>query len=218
MKRKKHSFTGSRPIFTGSPSKVIGGFNLDRSNQNFADGDIIPGGVLAIANEETRLVQVIKTAKVAEVDSEDAKLVTLEVDEFYAPFFAVGDMILKAGTAATAIAIASVPTIKKIEEKGNIYKITLSAAITGLTKGDVLEEVISDGDATTPKSKSRGLANSVTVADNEVKEFETSIDVSADTLQYALYERRVLPIPASQKDDTGAFLKANPHVKFTKSH
>ncbi|NBJ05018.1 hypothetical protein D1647_02290 [Alistipes sp. Z76] len=216
MKRKKHSFTGSRPIFTGSPSKVIGGFNLDRSNQNFADGDIIPGGVLAIANEETRLVQVIKTAKVAEVDSEDAKLVTLEVDEFYAPFFAVGDMILKAGTAATAI--ASVPTIKKIEEKGNIYKITLSAAITGLTKGDVLEEVISDGDATTPKSKSRGLANSVTVADNEVKEFETSIDVSADTLQYALYERRVLPIPASQKDDTGAFLKANPHVKFTKSH
>lgn len=216
MKRKKHSFTGSRPIFTGSPSKVIGGFNLDRSNQNFADGDIIPGGVLAIANEETRLVQVIKTAKVAEVDSEDAKLVTLEVDEFYAPFFAVGDMILKAGTAATDI--ASVPTIKKIEEKGNIYKITLSAAITGLTKGDVLEEVISDGDATTPKSKSRGLANSVTVADNEVKEFETSIDVSADTLQYALYERRVLPIPASQKDDTGAFLKANPHVKFTKSH
>lgn len=215
MKRKKHSFTGSRPIFTGSPSKVIGGFNLDRSNQNFADGDIIPGGVLAIANEETRLVQVIKTAKVAEVDSEDAKLVTLEVDEFYAPFFAVGDMILKAG--ATAIAIASVPTIKKIEEKGNIYKITLSAAITGLAKGDVLEEVISDGDATTPKSKSRGLANSVTVADNEVKEFETSIDVSADTLQYALYERRVLPIPASQKDDTGAFLKANPHVKFTKS-
>lgn len=215
MKRKKHSFTGSRPIFTGSPSKVIGGFNLDRSNQNFADGDIIPGGVLAIANEETRLVQVIKTAKVAEVDSEDAKLVTLEVDEFYAPFFAVGDMILKAGTAATAI--ASVPTIKKIEEKGNIYKITLSAAITGLAKGDVLEEVISDGDATTPKSKSRGLANFVTVADNEVKEFETSIDVSADTLQYALYERRVLPIPASQKDDTGAFLKANPHVKFTKS-
>ena len=215
MKRKKHSFTGSRPIFTGSPSKVIGGFNLDRSNQNFADGDIIPGGVLTIYDEETRLVQVIKTAKVAEVDSEDAKLVTLEVDEFYAPFFAVGDMILKAG--ATATAIASVPTIKKIEEKGNIYKITLSAAITGLAKGDVLEEVISDGDATTPKSKSRGLANSVTVADNEVKEFETSIDVSADTLQYALYERRVLPIPASQKDDTGAFLKANPHVKFTKS-
>ena len=154
MKRKKHSFTGSRPIFTGSPSKVIGGFNLDRSNQNFADGDIIPGGVLAIANEETRLVQVIKTAKVAEVDSEDAKLVTLEVDEFYAPFFAVGDMILKAG--ATATAIASVPTIKKIEEKGNIYKITLSAAITGLAKGDVLEEVISDGDATTPKFKGSG--------------------------------------------------------------
>lgn len=214
MKRKKHSFTGSRPIFTGSPSKVIGGFNLDRSNQNFADGDIIPGGVLTIYDEETRLVQVIKTAKVAEIDSEDPEQITLAVDEFYAPFFAVGDMILKEGAAATAI--ASVPTVTKVEEKGNIYKITLSAAIAGLAVGDVLEEVISDG-AATPKSKSRGLANSVTVADNEVKEFETSMDVSADTLQYALYERRVLPIPASQKDDTGAFLKANPHVKFTKS-
>lgn len=216
MKRKKHSFTGSRPIFTGSPSKVIGGFNLDRSNQNFADGDIIPGGVLAIANEETRLVQVIKTAKVTEIDSEDSKVVSLYVDEFYAPFFAVGDKILKEGTAATEI--ASVPSITKIEEKGNIYKITLSAAISGLAVGDVLEEVISDG-ASNPKSKSRGLANVVTVADNEVSEFETSIDVSGDTLQYALYERRVLPIPANQKDATsGAFLKANPHVKLTKSH
>lgn len=213
MKRKKQSFCGSRPIFTGSPSKVIGGFNLDRANQNFADGDVIPGGVLAIYNEETRLVQVIKTGKVAEI-TEDPKVIFLHVHEFYAPFFAVGDLILKEGAAATAI--ASVPTITKVEEKGNTYKLTLSAAIPGLAVGDVLEEVISDG-ASTPKSKSRGFANSVTVADNVVNEFETSMDVSADTLQYALYERRVLPIPANQKDETGAFLKANPHVKLTKS-
>ena len=29
MKRKTASFTGMRPIFTGSPSIVQGGFNLD---------------------------------------------------------------------------------------------------------------------------------------------------------------------------------------------
>lgn len=215
MKRKTASFTGMRPIFTGSPSIVQGGFNLDVENQHFAVGDVIPAGTLAIKDEEKRTVQVIKTAKVLEVDTEDAKKVSLYVDEFYEPCFAVGDLVLKAGTAATAI--ASVPSITKIEKKGNSYVVILSAAISGLAKDDTLEEVISDG-ATSAKSKERGESNSVLIADVEVDEFETSVDVSADTMQYAMYERRVPPIPASQKDSTGAFLKANPHVKLTKSH
>lgn len=58
----------------------------------------------------------------------------------------------------------------------------------------------------------------VLIADVEVGEFETSVDVSADTMQYAMYERRVPPIPAGQKDTTGDYLKGNPHVKLTKSH
>ena len=215
MKRKTASFTGMRPIFTGSPSIVQGGFNLDVTNQNFAVGDVIPAGTLAIKDEEKRTVQVIKTAKVLEVDTEDAKKVSLYVDEFYEPCFAVGDLVLKAGTAATSI--ASVPSITKIEKKGNSYVVILSVAISGLAKDDTLEEVISDG-ATSAKSKERGESNSVLIADVEVDEFETSVDVSADTMQYAMYERRVPPIPASQKDSTGAFLKANPHVKLTKSH
>ena len=36
MKRKTASFTGMRPIFTGSPSIVQGGFNPDVENQHFA--------------------------------------------------------------------------------------------------------------------------------------------------------------------------------------
>lgn len=36
-----------------------------------------------------------------------------------------------------------------------------------------------------------GEANAVTIYDVDVKEFETGIDVSADTMQYAMYERRV---------------------------
>jgi len=215
MKRKTASFTGTRPIFTGSPSIVQGGFNLDVTNQNFKVGDVIPAGTLAIKDEEKRTVQVIKTAKVLEVDAEDSKVVSLYVDEFYEPIFAVGDMILKEGAAATAV--ASVPTITKVEKKPGSCVITLSAAISGLAADDVLEEVISDG-ADTPMSKSRGNANSVTIADVEVSEFETSIDVSADTMQYAMYVRRVPPIPASQKDTTGDFLAANPHIKLTQSH
>lgn len=213
MKRRTASFTGTRPIFTGSPSIVQGGFNLDVTNQNFVPGDVIPGGTAAIKDEETRLVQVIKTAKVVEVDAEDSKKVSLLVDEFYAPCFAVGDKVLKAG--AVSGTFASAPSITAITKKGSSYVVTLSAAISGLAADDVLVEVIADASA---NAAERGKANSVTICDTEVGEFETAIDVTADTMQYALYERRVPPIPASQKDTTGEYLAANPHVKLTKSY
>jgi len=219
MKRKTASFTGMRPIFTGSPSIVQGGFNLDVDGQKFRVGDVIPAGTLAIRDETTRKVQVIKTAKVVEVDSENTKKVTLYIDEFFAPCFAVGDSVLKAG--AVTGTFASAPTITAIDNgnclnnTGNVYIITLSAAISGLKAGDVLVEVVKDGSS---NAVERGKANSVTFRDYEVSEFETAVDVSADTMQYALYERRVPPIPASQKDSTGMFLSANPHVKLTQSY
>lgn len=219
MKRKTASFTGMRPIFTGSPSIVQGGFNLDVDGQKFRVGDVIPAGTLAIFNETTRKVQVIKTAKVVEVDSENAKKVTLYVDEFFAPCFAVGESVLKAG--AVTGTFASAPTITAIDNgnclnnTGNVYVVTLSAAISGLKAGDVLVEVVADG---SKNAVERGKANSVLFKEYEVGEFETGVDVSADTMQYALYERRVPPIPTSQKDSMGMFLSANPHVKLTQSY
>lgn len=219
MKRKTASFTGMRPIFTGSPSIVQGGFNLDVDGQKFRVGDVIPAGTLAIFNETTRKVQVIKTAKVVEVDSENTKKVTLYVDEFFAPCFAVGESVLKAG--AVTGTFASAPTITAIDNgnclnnTGNVYVVTLSAAISGLKAGDVLVEVVKDDSS---NAAERGKANSVLFKEYEVSEFETAVDVSADTMQYALYERRVPPIPTSQKDSTGMFLSANPHVKLTQSY
>lgn len=211
MKRKTESFTGTRPIFTGSPSIVSGGFNLDVTNQRFTVGDVIPAGTLAIVNEETRKVQIVRTAKVVDVDSGDTKVVTLLVDEFFAPCFAVGNKVLKAGAVSGSFATAS--QITKIEKNGQSYVITLSAAISGLVKGDTVVEVIdSSGNAA-----EIGKANAVTIRDEEVSEFETSVDVTADTMQYAMYERRVPPIPETQKDATGSFLSANPHVKLTRS-
>ena len=211
MKTKRQSFVGERPIFTGSPSIVQGGFNLDIANQKFNAGDVISGGSLAIFNEQTRLVQIIKTAKVSAIDADDAKIVTLQVDEFYQPCFSVGDKVLKtiSGTYAAA------PSITKIEKADSSYVITLSAAIAGLAVGDTLEEVIADGSA---NAAERGLANSLTLDEITVSEFETPVDVTEDTLQYALYARRVLPIPASQKDTTGRYLKANPHIKLSQSY
>jgi hypothetical protein len=213
MKRKTDSFTGSRPIFTGSPSIVMGGFNLDVTGQNFVVGDVIPGGTLAIKDEETRLVQVIKTAQVLGIDSEDTKKVTLRVDEFFAPCFAVGDKVLKAGAISGTFADA--PSITAISKDSNSYVITLSAAIPGLAADDTIVEVVKDG---SDNAAERGKADSVIIYDVEVSEFETAVDVSADTMQYAMYEKRVAPIPDSQKDTTGSYLAANPHIKLTKSH
>lgn len=211
MKRKTASFTGTRPIFSGSPSIVPGGFNLDVANQHFAVGDVIPAGTLAIANEENRKVQIVRTATVVEIDAEDNKKVTLRVDEFFAPCFAVGNKVLKAGAISGTFAAA--PQITKIEKNGQSYVITLSAAISGLVANDTIVEVVNNGG----NAAEIGKANTVTIRDEEVSEFETSVDVTADTMQYALYERRVAPIPASQKDTTGSFLAANPHVKLSKS-
>ena len=184
---------------------------MDTATQNFAAGDVIPGGSLAIYNETTRVVQILKTAKVKAINADDAKIVTLQTDEFYEPCFCVGDKVLVnvSGTFAAA------PSITKIEKTGGSYIITLSAAISGLAVDNILVQVVANS---SNNAAIIGDANSLTTEDITVREFETPVDVTADTMQYALYERRVLPIPDSQKDTTKGFLKANPHIKFSQSY
>ena len=213
MKRKTDSFTGSRPIFTGSPSIVPGGFNLDVQNQTFKVGDVIPMGTLATFDEQTRLVQILKTAEVVEVDADDAKKVSLRVAEFFAPNFVVGDKVGKADAITGTYANAA--SITAIERTKSTFVVTLDKAVTGLAKGDTLEEVVKDA---SNNAAERFTGRAATIADTVVDEFETAIDVTADTMQYALLERRVPPIPASQKDATGLYLKGNPHVKLSKSY
>lgn len=302
MKRKKYSFSGSRPVFTGSPAIVPGGFNLDVTNQNFAVGSTIPAGSLAITEEEpVRTVKIVKTAEVVSIDSNDAKIVNLKVSDYFEPIFVVGDSVLKAGAISGLFSAA--PTITHIKRTpGGVFQITLSATISGLQVGDVLEQVVSaasaevvagiltshgDSDhiymvtpgldlnagdkvmnyplaegaliasaiAVTSYDKLTGKlvlasdptdddagdalikvfadgtkavtsqavaaeigkANRVTITDTVVSEFETAIDVCEDTMQYALFENRVAPIPASQKDASGEHLAANPHVRLTKA-
>lgn len=212
MKRKIASFTGGRPIFTGSPAIVPGGFNLDVVKQRFTPGMIIPGGSLAIYDEVKRTVQIVKTASVVEVNSENAKEVTLKVDEFYAPIFAVGDSVA-IGNGVYGI-FADAAQITAISQTDNSCVITLSKDIPGLTAGDAIIEVVKDKES--DRAVLIGAANAITLADVEVSEFETGVDVTADTMQYALFERRVPVIPEDQKN--GNLLKANPHVKLTQSY
>jgi outer membrane lipoprotein SlyB len=213
MKRKTASFTGQRPIFTGSVAIVPGGFNLDVVNQSFPVGAIIPAGSLAVFDEAKRTVQIVKTASVSSVNAEDSKVVTLKVDEFYEPIFAVGDKVAKIGAISGTYAAAA--AITAINRTPGSYVITLDKAISDLAEGDGIEQVVADASGNAVEI---GKANGVTICDVEVDEFETSVDVTADTIQYALYERRVPVIPATQKDATGNFLNVNPHVKFTQSY
>lgn len=209
MKRIKNSYTGSRPVFTGSPSLVPGGYNLDVTNQSFRIGDVIPAGSLALVDESARTVKILKTAKVVSIDADNAKVVNLQVAEFFAPLFVEGESVLKAG--AISGTFANAPTITKIVRKPGVFQITLSAAISGLAVGDVLEQVV----ASSSNAAEIGTANRVTVTDTEVEEFETAIDVCADTMQYALFENRVAPIPASQ--NSGEYLAGNAHIRLTKA-
>ena len=196
MKRRTKSYDGSRPIATGALTREVGGFLLDQTSQTFVEGDVISAGTLARRDESTRKVLIIKTAKVKAINESDAKIVTLESDAFLGPNFAVGDKVLKtvSGTYANA------PAINAISDTANGYVITLSAAIDGLAVGDVLQNVYKSG-----SNAAIYKANCVVVA----------VDVCADTMQYAIYERRILPVPAAQKDTTGVYLAENPHIRFT---
>lgn len=221
---KKNSYTGHRPIFTGSPSIVTGGFNLDKTTQNFTVGDVIPAGSLAIYDEQTRKVKILKTGKVVSIEPKSTtttdpgtleqtvtpyQVIQLHTDEFYQPFFAIGDSVLKSVSGS----FADAPKITKVEKTDTLMKITLSGEIADLVEDDILIEVVDKGG----QAVFVGEANSVTIYDVTIKDKYTGIDVSADTMQYELYERRVLPIPESQKDETGSFLKANIHIKLTQS-
>lgn len=211
MKRSVRSFSGSRPVFTGAVSIVPGGYNLDKVNQSFAADAVIPEGSLAIVDETNRTVQIIKTAKVVAIDADDSKKVSLKVSEFYEPLFVAGEPVYKAGFSANSVGWSDVPTISSVKRTDSSFDIVLSKAIAGLTVGDTLEIVKKVSDY----AVEIGIATRLTVSDVEVRDFETPIDVTADTLQYALYKNRVAPIPASQI--SGEYLAGNSHIRLTEA-
>ncbi|MFQ8589210.1 MAG: hypothetical protein ACLSA3_00830 [Bacteroides uniformis] len=215
MKRTKISFVGEKPIFTGSPQIVPGGFNLDREKQRFSVGDIIPAGTLAIFDEVTRKVQIVKTAKVKAIGTMDKKVITLYSNGYCSPCFSVGDKLLQA--KSVSVTFENAPSIVSIEKPGVSnapYVITLSAEISGLAVDDVLVEVVENS----TNAAVIGEPNSLTIEEVTVKEFETAIDVTEDTMQYAVMERRVLPIPDSMKDSTKRYLKANSHIRLSQTY
>lgn len=209
---KKQAFGGGRSISNERPILEVSGFALDTKNQRFVPGDIIPAGTLLSADEQTRLARVVKSAKVVAIDVANAKIVTLESDEYLKPIFAVGDSVLKtvSGTFAAA------PTIIAINRVKGVYILTLSAAIAGLAVGDPIFEVVSVDDNAALVGPCTYLVPVDTKVDPDG--FPTSIGA---TDRWKVYMRRIPVMPSTLIQDPGkgfpAYLKANPEIKFSKT-
>lgn len=209
MKTHKQSFAGNRPVFTVSPVVEIGGFTVDKTKQNLVVGDVIPEGTLVVHDELTRKVQLVKTGKVKAIDSEDAKIVTLESNDFVNPNFAPGDKVAKTAGGAYASAISIVSVV----DGSDGYVVTLSGTISGLAVGDVIGEVVKDGS----NNSAFLVGTALTISPVEVKQEEILIDITANTGDGACFIRRILPIHAAQLSSNGMYLSANPSIRFTNS-
>lgn len=212
MKRTYTTYGGDRPMYTQPPVKVTGGFTLDPAQTNFAVGAVIPFGTLAHVDEQSRLATLIKSARVVAISSTDAKVVTLEADEFSKPLFVVNDIVVK----DLASTLANAPKITAIAATEAGMQITLSKAITGLAVGDALFEVV----ANDTNVKLVAEPNSITIGEGApcavVKEElgDTGIDVTRDSGSGEIYARRVPPVPVSYME--GARLKGT-NVLYTNS-
>lgn len=210
MKRKFTNYGGDRPCYTMPPVKVTGGFTLDPQQTNLAAGAVVPFGTLVHADEATRLAKLIKSARVVAIGT-DAKQVTLEGNEFAKPLFLKGDYIAKDLSAK----LANTPKITALTTDDAGVHITLDKAITGLTVGDALFEVVANGEDV----KLVAQPNTLSIGeglDAEIKDelADTVIDVTRDSGNGEIYARRVPPVPASLLD--GAMLKGT-KVIYTNS-
>jgi len=202
MNFKKQSYGGGRPVFVAPPNLVLGGFELDTIAQSLPVGAIIPAGTLAVCDESTRKVKLLKSARVTTISIDDAKIVSVEHDEFLSNLFAVGDLVHIIPAAGED------PLVEVTVTAVNEGTITLSAEIPDLEVGDVITQIKNVAD----EAAFIATFNCVVIAQVKVVDGVNGIDVSKDA---ELYARRVLPVPSSLK--TNDMLTANPHIRYSNS-
>lgn len=208
MKRSFRTFGGDRPVFTEQPIMVTGGFSLNATQAAaFPVGSVIPVGTMSHIDEVSREITIINSARVVAIDANDAKIVTLQTYDTSAPVLVVESVVAK-DLGAT---LASSPKITEVKKVDAGLQITLSKAISGLSVGDALFEVVADG----TNVKLLATPNSITIADAEVKEDgDTPIDVTRNTCYGEAYARRLPPVPATLLE--GNILKGT-KVAYTNS-
>ena len=194
---KKTAVSGRFPeIWRGECKILPGGF---KPLQNFAVGTVLRRAALLEVNFENMTAAVIKLADVLGGGT------TKNVRVAKGHYFAVGDVITKIGDGKLT------PSISSIDTSNVDYDVlVLSAAYTGLAKGDTIVEssAVESGDAT-----SKYTPNMIVGAD---KEFNgkgiPAIDAAFEAV--VLYPSLSFTIPAEWMN--GPCLKSNPNILFIK--
>lgn len=195
---KKTAVSGRTPeIWRGECKILPGGF---KPLQNLPVGTVLRRGALLEVNRKDMTAAVVKLADVLEGGT------TTAVRVAKGHYFAVGDVVTKVGDGSAT------PSIKSVDTSNADYDVlNLSAAYTGLSKGDTIVESAAVGSG---KASSKYTPNAIVGAD---KEFNgkgiPAIDAAYEAV--LLYQSLSFSVPEEWLLG-GLCLKYNPNILFIK--
>lgn len=197
---EKQSFGGRFPeIWRGECKMLPGGF---KPTQEFAPGTVVRRATPVFVNFDEMSATVCKVASVLDGGT------TTKVRVPKGHYFTKGDNVFKYGDAAPALV-----TVNEVDRTNSAYDVlTLSKAITGIAKDDVLVEGKSvDGEPQTVKAVCE--PNMVVGAD---KQFDGKGLPTLDAAFEAVVLYPSLQFPILKEWLQGVALKNNPNIIFIK--
>lgn len=197
---EKQSFGGRFPeIWRGECKMLPGGF---KPTQEFAPGTVVRRATPVFVNFDEMSATVCKVASVLDGGT------TTKVRVPKGHYFTKGDNVFKYGDAAPALV-----TVNEVDRTNSAYDVlTLSNAITGIAKDDVLVEGKSvEGE--TPTVKAVCEPNMVVGAD---KQFDGKGLPTIDAAFEAVVLYPSLQFPILKEWLQGVALKNNPNIIFIK--
>lgn len=197
---EKQSFGGRFPeIWRGECKMLPGGF---KPTQEFAPGTVVRRATPVFVNFDEMSATVCKVASVLDGGT------TTKVRVPKGHYFTKGDNVFKYGDAAPALV-----TVNEVDRTNSAYDVlTLSKAITGIAKDDVLVEGKSvEGE--TPTVKAVCEPNMVVGAD---KQFDGKGLPTLDAAFEAVVLYPSLQFPILKEWLQGVALKNNPNIIFIK--
>lgn len=197
---EKQSFGGRFPeIWRGECKMLPGGF---KPTQEFAPGTVVRRATPVFVNFDEMSATVCKVASVLDGGT------TTKVRVPKGHYFTKGDNVFKYGAEAPALV-----TVNEVDRTNSAYDVlTLSKAITGITKDDVLVEGKSvEGETQTVKAVCE--PNMVVGAD---KQFDGKGLPTLDAAFEAVVLYPSLQFPILKEWLQGVALKNNPNIIFIK--
>lgn len=197
---EKQSFGGRFPeIWRGECKMLPGGF---KPTQEFAPGTVVRRATPVFVNFDEMSATVCKVASVLDGGT------TTKVRVPKGHYFTKGDNVFKYGAEAPALV-----TVNEVDRTNSAYDVlTLSKAITGIAKDDVLVEGKSvEGE--TPTVKAVCEPNMVVGAD---KQFDGKGLPTLDAAFEAVVLYPSLQFPILKEWLQGVALKNNPNIIFIK--